>query len=322
MLHEFWIHSLSVLINAYWVDALFNYFIPIGIIAVLTALIFFELSNTPTGPSKRSLLMSYRTNAALFVGNNIILSLLSATTLFALAEQYSTIGLFDSLAYPLQWLAALLALDLMLYSWHRACHRFNILWMFHKVHHSDLSLNTTTSFRVHCLELFLTTLLKAAFILLTGVDVYTVTVCESITVIATLYHHAQITSKFDTWLSRILISPGLHRLHHSRLRKQHDNNYGAIFSIWDRVFGSLLILPPDTINIGLKNIKAMNVAELVCYGLTPDGVEQPAYELTDLNHMIEEAAYYRAERHGFSAGRELNDWLAAESEITHSLQKI
>lgn len=259
---------------------------------------------------------SYLTNLGTFIFNDTMMSLMSVTSLWVLAERFSHWGLLNWIVDPL-WkaVASFLLLDLTLYFWHRANHRFECLWMFHKVHHSDLCMNVSTAFRLHFVEVVLTTLVKAVFVLLMGVDVAVLLINEAVITLFVMFHHANIRFAGEHWLARLTIVPYLHRVHHSVRRAEHDNNYGAVFSLWDRMFGTLAELEPA--EIGLKHVSGQGLLELIRFGLSPALPSPPQY----LEKMIAEAAYYRAEKRGFVPGFDFSDWLEAEKEITTHRQR-
>jgi len=278
---------------------------------VLSAL---ELNYPKRGLSLKQSRQSYRTNVSLFVFNSIVISLLSATPLLMVAERYSDRGLLSYIANP-AWKALLsfVLLDLMLYCWHRLSHRFDGLWMFHKVHHNDPYLNVSTAFRLHIVELLIITALKSAYIILLGVDATMALTNETLLTLFIMFHHTNISFRGEKRLGQVIIAPYLHRAHHSTERNEHDTNYGAVFSIWDRLFGTLAELEPA--EIGIKNSSPQTVLGLVKFGFTPEN-PVPVYELdVNLKSMIAEAAYYKAEKREFKPGNELRDWLEAKREI-------
>jgi hypothetical protein len=228
------------------------------------------------------------------------------------AERYSDRGLLSYIANP-AWKALLsfVLLDLMLYCWHRLSHRFDGLWMFHKVHHNDPYLNVSTAFRLHIVELLIVTVLKSAYIILLGVDTTTVLINETLLILFVMFHHSNISFRGEKRLGQVIIAPYLHRAHHSTERNEHDTNYGAVFSIWDRLFGTLTEREPA--EIGIKNSSPQTVLGLVKFGFTPAN-PAPVLDL-NLNAMIAEAAYYKAEKRAFTPGNELCDWLEAKREI-------
>lgn len=210
---------------------------------------------------------SYLTNVLTFLFNDITLSLLSIPTLYFVAQQFAGMGLFSSLADgPIKYLLTFVLLDFALYGWHYATHHFDGLWIFHKVHHSDKTLNVTTGLRFHLGELLLEVLVRVAFIGLIGVNANVVLFSQTLITLFVLFHHTNITFPGEKLLSKIFIVPRLHRLHHSAIRSEHDSNYGAVFSVWDRLFGTLKEKDPQA--IGLEGVDEQHFADLLKYGLT------------------------------------------------------
>ncbi|MEE9425177.1 MAG: sterol desaturase family protein [Methylococcales bacterium] len=179
----------------------------------------------------KKLRQSCFTNISLFMFNNAVLSLLSVSALLVLTEHYSNHGLLSEVTNP-GWkiFLSFILLDLVAYLWHVACHQFNFLWMFHKVHHSDPYLNVSTAFRLHTIELGMFVVMKAGLIIILSVDKTSALACEAITTLFIMFHHTNIAFPGETQLSRLIIVPALHRLHHSIKRIEHDQNYGAVMS--------------------------------------------------------------------------------------------
>ncbi len=266
--------------------------------------------------STQLLRQSYNANLSLFMFNSLIMSLLSASMLWIVARQHFSQGFLHVITNPLLKVGlSLLSLDLLLYVWHKACHRYDGLWMFHKVHHNDPYLNVSTGFRVHITELFMTYILKATVIILMGIDELIVLVNEVVTTLFVMFHHTNSSFKGERWLGYVFTTPSLHRTHHSVERKEHDNNYGAVLSIWDRLFGTLLEREPAA--IGINGHSPLDFINLVKFGF----VEKlpPAPLPVNLDFMIAEAAYYKAEKRNFKPGQEWDDWLEAKQEILHSV---
>ncbi|MGR9000165.1 MAG: sterol desaturase family protein [Gammaproteobacteria bacterium] len=252
--------------------------------AILTAL---EVHAPKRKLPKQGLRLSYRTNISLFIFNSTVLSLVSAAPLVILAEHYSGPGLLSYFSNPV-WRAFLsfLLLDLLLYGWHKASHGFDVLWMFHKVHHNDSCLNVSTAFRIHIVELFIITVLKAAYIVTLGLDRATVIVNETMITFFVMFHHANISFKGEKLLGRILIVPYLHCAHHSMERNEHDQNYGAVLSLWDRLSGTLAEVEPA--KIGIKGDSPQTFIKLLKLGFTM--VNTPTESPINLEAMIAEAA--------------------------------
>jgi sterol desaturase/sphingolipid hydroxylase (fatty acid hydroxylase superfamily) len=256
--------------------------------------------------------LSYQTNISLFILNSIVITVFSISTLLTIAERYSGNGLLSYVSSPaLKALLSLLAIDLTLYLWHQACHRFEFLWLFHRVHHSDSSMNVSTAFRLHFVEIFATTCLKVLSIVTLGIDKMLVLTIETLILLCSMFHHTNTCFKYERILGYIMIAPFLHRLHHSSKHSDYDHNYGTVFSLWDRLFCTLSIAEPE--RIGIENCPPENVLNLLKFGF---GWEAPVYiRPPNFDLMIAEAAFYKAEKRNFCPGDELRDWLEAKAEI-------
>jgi len=306
-----------------WLGLFVENVMPIISIVFFAILLMLEMIPARHKLYKSTMLRSYRTNIFMFIFNNIFLSLLSISSLLLLAERYHHNEILDAYNYPVQLVVAFILFDLMLYIWHWANHHYDVLWMFHKVHHSDRSMNVSTAFRVHFIEVLLTTLLKALFIITLGVEAAVVAVCEAVSMLFAMFHHLSFSFRNEKWLKWFIIVPAMHRIHHSSLRKEHDSNYGAIFSIWDRLFRTAS--ESLTGEIGLNNIEALNFLELLRFGMipvVPVSAQLQAANTTvtvnpalNMDAMIAEAAYFIAEKRSFVAGCELHDWFEAEQQI-------
>ena len=204
---------------------------------------------------------SFVTNTSAFLLNNLILTLLKASSLFLVAEKFSSHGLLAGLSDgPIKWLLAFLLFDLAIYGWHYAGHKLAWLWRFHKIHHSDKSFNVTTGIRFHVLDLLLEIIYKCIFVVVIGVNAYLILSIEIIELFFIFFHHANIQFKHESALSDWIITPSLHRVHHSTLRAEHDSNFGIVLSVWDKLFATRKELLPAS--IGLNLIEAENVVQL------------------------------------------------------------
>jgi sterol desaturase/sphingolipid hydroxylase (fatty acid hydroxylase superfamily) len=124
---------------------------------------------------------------------------------------------------------------------HRWMHAFPLLWRVHRVHHADTSVDVSTSLRNHPLELLVMIPASALVIVVIGAPVSVVVAVQSILVAAAIWEHADIAlpKRLDRALGFLLVTPRLHRLHHSPDRGNHDSNYGNSLTLWDRLFGTL-----------------------------------------------------------------------------------
>jgi sterol desaturase/sphingolipid hydroxylase (fatty acid hydroxylase superfamily) len=123
---------------------------------------------------------------------------------------------------------------------HRLMHVAPLLWRAHRVHHTDSLVDVSTSLRNHPLELIVVLPASAAVILVVGAPPSVVIVAQTISMAATIWQHADIAvpASLDRMLSLIIVTPRLHRLHHSPDRRLHDRNYGELITLWDRIFGT------------------------------------------------------------------------------------
>lgn len=134
----------------------------------------------------------------------------------------------------------LILLDFWTYGVHRAYHRVPLLWRFHKVHHIDQFLDTTSAFRFHLGEVVMSAALRLAPIILLAVPLLHVIVFETLLLCAAIFHHSNIRlpSKVEARLSRIIVTPSIHWVHHHAVTNDTNSNYAAILSLWDRLFRS------------------------------------------------------------------------------------
>ena len=204
---------------------------------------------------------SFMTNTTAFLVNNLILSVLQVSSLFLVAQQFASHGLLSGLDNgPVKWLLAFAFFDLAIYLWHFVSHKSEYLWRFHKIHHSDKGFNVSTGFRFHVFDLLLETVYKCVFVVIIGVDAYLVLSIEIVELFFILFHHANIRIPKELLISKVLITPSLHRTHHSKKRDEHDSNYGIVFSVWDRLFSTRKEVVPE--HIGLDVIQADNFIQL------------------------------------------------------------
>ncbi|MGD8207090.1 MAG: sterol desaturase family protein, partial [Thiohalocapsa sp.] len=130
--------------------------------------------------------------------------------------------------------------DLWMYAWHRANHRIPFLWRFHRVHHTDPAMDSTTALRFHPGEIVFSTLLNCLVIAALGMSLAQLAVYKTVMVAVILFHHSNVrlAEPVDLALRGLIVPPSMHRVHHSHLREETDSNYGTVFSFWDRLFRS------------------------------------------------------------------------------------
>jgi sterol desaturase/sphingolipid hydroxylase (fatty acid hydroxylase superfamily) len=146
-------------------------------------------------------------------------------------------------------------LDFLIYWWHRANHEWPLLWRFHEVHHLDRFLDSTTAIRFHFGEVLLSAGARAVVVLLLGFPFASIIAFESLLLCATIFHHSnlRLPAGFERSLSAVIITPGIHWVHHHAARADTDSNYGTLFSFWDRLFRTRSPTPrTPTMTIGVE----------------------------------------------------------------------
>lgn len=170
-----------------------------------------------------------------------------------------SIGLFNWLVLPpgLEFTLSLLLMDLGIYAQHIAAHRWRWFWRLHQVHHTDIDFDATTAVRFHPLEIMLSMLYKVLLVLLLGVPPLAVVTFEVILNGCALFNHGNVSLP-PAWEKRVrfwLVTPDMHRIHHSARQTETDSNYGFSLSCWDRWFNTYTAeaqLPQTEMLIGLQ----------------------------------------------------------------------
>ena len=168
-------------------------------------------------------------------------------------------GLFNALDWPL-WIEVILVvliLDFAIWLQHLVTHKVPVLWRLHRVHHADVDMDVTTAIRFHPVEIALSMLLKIGLVYLLGPAAIAVVVFEILLNGTAMFNHSNLRLPLwlDAGLRRVLVTPDMHRVHHSVHRSEHDSNYGFSLSIWDRLFGTYIAQPAkghDDMTVGLE----------------------------------------------------------------------
>ena len=130
-----------------------------------------------------------------------------------------------------------LAFDFWIYWWHRLNHRFSLLWKFHRMHHSDPLLDFSSAFRFHPGEIIISTGLNALVIIALGMTLRQFLAYKIFFHAVVLFHHSNIAvpQRLDRWLMAVVVTPAMHRLHHSTDWAESNSNFASLFSFWDRL---------------------------------------------------------------------------------------
>ena len=196
-------------------------------------------------------------NLGIALVNRVLLIPLSAIAAALVAERQGW-GFFNQVSPPL-WLAtlaSLLLLDLTIYWQHRLFHRIPVLWRLHRMHHADADVDVTTGVRFHPLEAVFSMLIKIAAVIALGAPAATVLLFEIVLNATSLFNHAnvRIPATLERALRWVVVTPDMHRVHHSNDAVELAHNFGFNLPWWDRLFGTYLDQPAaghESMQIGI-----------------------------------------------------------------------
>lgn len=179
-------------------------------------------------------------------------------------------GIFNFLDAPL-WVslpASIIALDFLIYVQHRIFHRVPFFWAMHKVHHTDRDLDVTSALRFHPAEIVVSMIYKFACVTLLGAPAAAVIAFEILLNSCAMFNHAnlRLPTRLDKAIRLILVTPDMHRVHHSVIKRETNSNYGFCLPWWDRVFGTYNDQPlggHDAMSIGLLEYQDDKPGELL-----------------------------------------------------------
>lgn len=217
----------------------------VGVLALLAALETFA----PRRKLNHSRGWRWANNLALVVADTIFVRAIFplAGVGFALLAQAHGWGALNWLEAPL-WIAAplsVIALDLVIWAQHVAFHRVPLLWRLHRMHHADLDIDASTGLRFHPLEIGLSMLVKFAAIAALGAPAIAVLVFEIVLNASSMFNHAnmRLPERVDAMVRKLVVTPDMHRVHHSVDPSETHTNFGFNLSVWDRLFGTYRAQP-------------------------------------------------------------------------------
>lgn len=180
--------------------------------------------------------------------------LLLKTSDWTMENQFGIINWLPQMPLWLYVVLGVMFLDLIgAYAAHWVEHKVKPLWMVHLVHHSDHNVDTTTANRHHPLESVIRYIFTLAGVFIVGAPIGIIMLYQSLSVVLSQFNHANIKlpKKVDTAISWFIVSPDMHKVHHHYKLPYTDSNYGNIFSIWDRLFGTYMAMDMDKIVYGV-----------------------------------------------------------------------
>ena len=211
-------------------------------------------------------------NLSLVILNTIVLRLVFPVAAVGVAIfcQNNSLGLLNIFSIP-SWVKVILAtlvLDFVIYLQHVLFHFLPLLWRFHKVHHVDLDIDVTTGLRFHPVEMILSMLIKIGVIFFIGAPVVAVIIFEVVLNAMALFNHGNIRlpKLIDKVLRMVLVTPDVHRVHHSTIVRETNSNFGFNLILWDKLLGTYQSQPQKghiDMEIGLDNYRDPNQTQKI-----------------------------------------------------------
>jgi len=204
------------------------------------------------------------TNFVLMTINSLFIVVLVpfSTASVALFVNQNHWGLFNMVSLSYEWalIFSIIILDFIIYSQHLIFHNVPFLWRLHQIHHIDQDMDVTTGARFHPIEILISFLLKCVFVVLLGVSAMAILIFEIILNGLAMFNHSniQMPKSIDKVLRILVVTPDMHRVHHSVISEELNTNYGFNLSVWDRIFGTYLAQPSQghqNMTIGLRKFQ-------------------------------------------------------------------
>ncbi|WP_035648922.1 sterol desaturase family protein [Flavobacterium sp. ASV13] len=186
--------------------------------------------------------------------NFVLAFILIKTAAWTTENHFGILEWLPEIPIWLYTIIGLLLLDLIgAYLAHFVQHKIKFLWRFHLIHHTDTWIDTTTANRHHPGESVIRFIFTTLGVLIVGSPMWMVFLYQSLSVIGSQFNHANISlpKKLDVFLSYLIVSPNMHKVHHHYMLPYTDSNYGNIFSVWDRLFGTFTTLPKEELIYGV-----------------------------------------------------------------------
>jgi len=230
---------------------------------VFSLLVFWE-SIAPRRVLTQSKSIRWSGNLSITFLNSLLVRVVFPMTAtgVALFSAKSRLGVFNNVTLP-HWMAglvALVALDLAIYTQHLLFHKIPLFWRLHRMHHTDLDIDVTTGARFHPVEIMLSIGIKMSVVVILGTPAWSILAFEVLLNATSMFNHSNILMdrNIDRILRTFLVTPDMHRVHHSVVTRETDSNFGFNLPWWDRLFGTYLAQPAaghEAMTIGLANYR-------------------------------------------------------------------
>ena len=237
-------------------------------VSIFTIMALWELL-APRRRLKYSKAVRWYSNIGITLLNTIILRYVFPLVVAGLATGMAIIaydlgwGLFNYLDWPfgLEFVLSILLLDVAIYIQHIVFHRVPLFWRFHRMHHTDTDLDVTSGARFHPIEMIFSMGIKLGLVILIGPQAVAVIIFEVLLNVCAMFNHANVRlpEKVDKLIRMLLVTPDMHRVHHSTVKSETDSNFGFSLSLWDKVFSTYCAQPEkghDGMSIGLDIYRA------------------------------------------------------------------
>lgn len=188
-------------------------------------------------------------NLGLIFSNSALIAVVMPILAFQAAQiaDARSLGFFNVVDLPF-WITVLISvllLDMAIYIQHLVFHRVPLLWRLHRVHHADQDIDLTTGSRFHPIEIILSVWIKIGVVMLLGAPALAVVIFEVVLNVSAMFNHsnARMPLTLDKYLRKVIVTPDMHRVHHSIVIRETHSNFGFFLSIWDRLFKTYISQP-------------------------------------------------------------------------------
>ena len=247
------------------------------ILIIATLLVIFTLEGPfPYFRNRRNRLVHAFPHAVTALVNGLLVRFfLAGITMQVIgwAQAYA-LGIARMIELPpaIRMITVFLLFDIWMYYWHLLNHRVGFFWKFHRAHHADITMDTSTALRFHPGELVLSSFIRLPVLILIGMRFDELVVFETVLNVSTLFHHSNlnIPETWDRVLRVLIVTPNMHRVHHSVEGTETNSNYTSVLSLWDRLAHSFSMRKdPRTIVLGLPSFREEKYQRFRGFMVTP-----------------------------------------------------